>query len=1583
MDSPRSLYVPELEKDSCGTGFIANLNGITSHQLVEDALLMLSNMEHRGACGCEPNSGDGAGILIQTPHDFFVKKASENGFKLPKFGEYGVGVIFFPTEKVLRGQCRTLLNDYIDELGFDLLGYRHVPTDHESLGETTLSVEPRLEHVFVKPRAYPTLEVGKTNVTNGTLHNGQSDINSPTSNVQRLKSDWLERRLYVLRKYATHEIHKTYPQTRETFYCSSFSYKTVVYKGQLTTWQLRPYFADLRDLDLVSAIALVHSRFSTNTIPKWKLAQPFRYIAHNGEINTITGNINWWKSKELSMTSSLFSEDELKKLFPVCGEALSDSANFDNVLEFLVMNGRSLPHALMMMIPESWNQDAQMAAYKKDFYEYHETMMEPWDGPAGICFTDGILVGATLDRNGLRPLRYVLTDDNVLITASEAGILNIPQEKVVLKGRLQPGKMLIADLDQHRIIEDEEVKSTVCRNKDYTSWIQKNRVLLSEISDSQSATGKQSHQTTEHRQLTSENIVEKQQLYGFTDEDIRVIIQPMMSNGEEPLGSMGADTPLAVLSHRPQHLSSYFKQLFAQVTNPPIDPIRERSVMSLHVKLGSVTNILQPDARNANFIRLEQPVLTDEELQLLKNNKIAHCRSSVVDITFDAGYEKGIFKATVERVCAEAESEVRHGASIIILSDRAADILSAPIPSLLAAGAVHHHLVKKGLRSECSIVIEAGDIWEVHHYATLIGYGVQAVNPYMAFATIRVIDDGQWAKDNGSQTKDNGHKTMDNGNIPKSDANNPLSIFQRPLSVDKSPSSNYNYIKAIGKGLLKVLSKIGISTLQSYAGSQIFEILGLNTEVVDKCFYKSVSRINGIDFDGIAAEVLSRHRVAYIETPLGLKKTLETGGMYQWKRRGEAHTFSPQSIHLLQLSTRTNDYLLFKKFSTLINAQEEQALTLRGLLTFRKGASIPIEEVEPIENILKRFATGAMSFGSISHEAHATLAIAMNRMGGRSNSGEGGEDEIRYGVKENGDWERSAIKQVASGRFGVTSYYLSEAKELQIKMAQGAKPGEGGQLPGHKVDDWIGRVRHSTPGVGLISPPPHHDIYSIEDLAQLIFDLKNANPKADINVKLVSKAGVGIIASGVAKAKADKILIAGHDGGTGASPLSSVRHAGLPWELGLAETHQVLVKNKLRDRVTVQTDGQLRTGKDVAVAIMLGAEEFGIATAALIVEGCIMMRKCHLNTCPVGIATQDPELRKRFTGDAQHVINYFTFVATELREIMAELGFRTVNEMVGKVEMLKVRKEVSNWKYKSLDLSPILYKEPADESVGQYKKIQQDHVIEDVLDRKLIKNALNSLTTQQPYACDVAIKNTDRAVGAMLSNEISKRYKAKGLPDDTLTFRFRGSAGQSFGAFTAHGVTFFLEGESNDYFGKGLSGAKLIVVPDRKATFNPSENIIIGNVALYGATSGEVYIKGTSGERFAVRNSGVKAVVEGVGDHGCEYMTGGIVVVLGETGKNFAAGMSGGIAYIYDPENKFAANFNNDMADIETLDAEDIETLQKMVRNHFRYTGSQRALGILNDWDNALSVFKKVMPRDYKAVITKMKAKKELEVMAV
>jgi glutamate synthase (NADPH) large chain len=1497
----KGLHVPHLESDACGTGLVANLNGIKSHKIVEDALKMLTNMEHRGACGCEPNTGDGAGIMIQTPHTFFVKKARENGFELPDFGEYGVGVVFLPQDRILRNQCRALLNDYIDEMAFDLLGYRMVPTDNDELGDGAVSVEPRMEHVFVKPRQTPPDRY------------------------------WLERRLYVLRKYSTHNIHKTFPETKDHFYIASFSYKTVLYKGQLTTHQVRPYFTDLHDSDLKSAIALVHSRFSTNTVPKWKLAQPFRYIAHNGEINTVMGNINWWKSKELVMKSPLFSEDELKKLFPVLGENLSDSANFDNVLEFLVMNGRSLPHALMMMIPEAWQHDDLMPDFKKGFYEYHEMMMEPWDGPAAVCFTDGIVVGAMLDRNGLRPLRYQITDDNVLIAASEAGALEVPQEKIVFKGRLQPGRMLIADLDKHRIIGDEEVKEIVCNNKEYQKWIKTNKITLKDLA--------KNAKNTEGVSVEEKNIIEKQQLFGFTKEDLKILLDPMHKNGEEAIGSMGADTPLAVLSKRAQHLSSYFKQLFAQVTNPPIDPIRERAVMSLHVKLGSGENILVPTENSARFIGLEQPVLKNDELQILKNLNQKYFKSETIDTTFEADEQKGKLKAAINRICADAENAVRQGANILILSDRETDILNAPIPSLLAAGAVHHHLVKNGLRSKCSLVVEAGDIWEVHHMACLIGYGVQAVNPYMAFATIKNVVDTEGGEHNGH--------SVDYG-------------------IEK-------YIKATGKGLLKVMSKIGISTLQSYCGAQIFEILGLNSEVVDKCFTKSISRIEGMDFDGIAEEALTKHRVAYVDTPLGLNKQLEEGGVYQWKRRGEAHTLNPQSIHFLQVSTRTNDYATYKKYTDVINKQDEQALALRGLLTFRKGKSIPIEEVEPAENIFKRFATGAMSFGSISYEAHTTLAIAMNKIGGRSNSGEGGEDPIRYDIKENGDYLRSAIKQVASGRFGVTAYYLSEAQELQIKMAQGAKPGEGGQLPGHKVDDWIGRVRHSTPGVGLISPPPHHDIYSIEDLAQLIYDLKNSNPKADINVKLVSKAGVGIIASGVAKAKADKILIAGFDGGTGASPLSSVRHAGLPWELGLAETHQVLVKNKLRDRVTVQTDGQLRTGRDLAIAVLLGAEEWGIATAALIVEGCIMMRKCHVNTCPVGIATQDPDLRAKFTGDPQHVINFFTFLAQDLREIMAELGFRTINEMVGKVEMLKLKSDIGHWKYRTLDLSPILYKEPSDETVGLYKMVEQDHDIKDILDRKLIKYAKNTLETGKQYASIFKIKNTNRAVGTMLSYEISTRYKGEGLKNDTLMYRFNGSAGQSFGAFLTKGITFILRGESNDYFGKGLSGGRLAVAPAENVTFNPSENMIIGNVALYGATSGEAYIMGMAGERFAVRNSGASAVVEGVGDHGCEYMTGGTVIVLGQTGRNFAAGMSGGVAFVLDVEEKFESLFNNDMADIEPPSYEDFDTIRKMVRNHFTYTGSKKALDVLNNWETMKYQFKKVMPRDYKVVMEKRK----------
>ena len=1565
MDKPQSLYHPELERDSCGTGFIANLNGVATHQIVEDALSMLMRMEHRGACGCETNSGDGAGILIQTPHIFFKKKMRELGYTLPEFGNYGVGVVFFPSDKTLRNQCRTLLNDYCDELDFDVIGYRLVPTDHELLGETAMSTEPRMEQVFVKPRATPEDRY------------------------------WLERRLYVLRKYITHEIHKTIPDTKDHFYFSSFSYKTVSYKGQLTTWQLKPYFPDLSDADLVSAIALIHSRFSTNTFPKWKLAQPFRYIAHNGEINTITGNLNWWRSKEKNLESNLFSELELQRLFPICGDALSDSANFDNVLEFLVMNGRSIPHALMMMIPESWQHDTEMSAEKKAFYEYHENFMEPWDGPAGVCFTDGVVVGATLDRNGLRPLRYILTDDNVLITASEAGVLSVPEEKIVLKGSLQPGKILIADLDLHKIIGDEAVKGIICNNFKYQEVVDKGRINLAQLAVSNESLAVSNQQSAVSIDLlvdSSKLITQQQFLFGFTQEDLKVILQPMITNGEEALGSMGSDTPLAILSHQPQHISHYFKQLFAQVTNPPIDPIRERSVMSLHVKLGISQNILNAKTENVPFISLEHPILTIEELEKIKfidscslivdsakptsNNQQLTTNNSfktaIIDLYFRAEDDQGVLKAALDRICAQTERQIRHGANIIILSQKNIQNENAPVPSLLAVGAVHKHLVETGLRAKASLIVEAGDVWEVHHFATLLGFGAQAICPFMAFNSVQQLAVG--------------FEPLALNNVPLADS----SQFKAQSSRLKADCSKLtaNYIKAVNKGLLKVMSKIGISTLQSYTGSQIFEILGLNEEVVQKCFPRTVSRLKGLGFDGIAYEILQRYHAVEknrkqvtgnngVDNNYSLFPNpyiLPAGGVYQWKRRGEAHIFSPQAIHLLQLSTETNDYATFKKFSTLINSQEEQAFTLRGLMSFRRTVSIPLEEVESVETILKRFATGAMSFGSISHEAHCTLAIAMNRIGGRSNSGEGGEDEIRYTPKPNGDWERSAIKQVASGRFGVTSYYLSQANELQIKMAQGAKPGEGGQLPGYKVDEWIGRVRHSTPGVSLISPPPHHDIYSIEDLAQLIFDLKNANEQADVNVKLVSKAGVGIIASGVAKAKADKILISGFDGGTGASPLSSIRHAGLPWELGVAESHQTLVKNKLRDRVVLQTDGQMRTGRDLAIATLLGAEEWGVATAALVVEGCVLMRKCHLNTCPVGIATQNPDLRARFNGKVENVVNYFVFLATELREIMAQLGFRTINEMVGQVQLLKIRSQVQqHQKYRDLDLTAILYKEPADETVGQYKKIGQNHELEDVLDRKLIHAASESIVKKKKMSAQFPISNTDRSVGAMLSHAVSKIQKSEGLPDDSLNFKFTGSAGQSFGCFAARGITFTLEGESNDYLGKGLSGAKIIVVPSPKARFNPSENIILGNVALYGATSGKAFIYGRAGERFAVRNSGATAVVEGVGDHACEYMTGGIVVILGETGKNFGAGMSGGVAYVYDKNKTFAKKFNNDLSDIETPDEEDLYNLHDLIDEYLKNTNSLNAENILDNWSTEKHNFVKVMPREYKKVLAAKK----------
>jgi glutamate synthase (NADPH/NADH) large chain len=1493
------LYVPSMEHDSCGIGFVAHLQGEKSHGVIDDALEMLMNMEHRGACGCEPETGDGAGILIQMPDRFLREECAALNIELPPLGQYAVGMIFFPADEQVREECRFILNKHIGELGFELLGYREVPTDNSQIGATAKSLEPKTEQVFVRHKT----------------------IKDPME---------FERKLYVLKKYTTHFIGHNVEGNNGDFYFVSFSYKTLVYKGQLRTDQVRPYYPDLTDPRMVTALALVHSRFSTNTFPKWKLAQPFKYIAHNGEINTIRGNINWMSSKESLMESCHFSKEDIDRLLPICDPAHSDSANLDSMIEMLVLGGRSIAHAIMMVIPEAWQGNDLMPDYKKAFYEFHASLMEPWDGPASICFTDGNVVGATLDRNGLRPSRYCLTSDHKLVMASEAGALPVDQSKVVLKGRLQPGKMFIADLSEGRIISDDELKKAICNLKPYREWLNSNAISIKDLPLVDNF----------EFQYDETSLLERQVAHGFTSEDLKMILQPMVEKQTEPLGSMGADTPLAVLSDQSQHLSNYFKQLFAQVSNPPIDPIREKMVMSLFTTFGATKNILEESPEHCRQIYLQHPILKNRQLEKIRTLDSPFFKSKVIDITFDPLAGPGALEDAIDHICYKAENAVRYGINVLILSDRKTGKGRAPIPSLLATGAIHHHLIRYGLRVKSGIIVEAGDVRETHHYATLIGFGASAINPYLTFETLV--------------------------NLKKQNA------FMHSMSNDDLFES---YIAAIKYGLLKIFSKMGISTIESYQGAQIFEIVGLNKKVVDKCFFRTVSRLGGLGYDEIAREVLVRHRAAYPDKQSG-QKHLDVGGIYQWKRRGEHHLFNPETIHLLQQSTRKGDYKLYREYAKKINDQAKKAATLRGLFEFKERNPVPIEEVEPKEKIFKRFATGAMSFGSISYEAHSTLAIAMNRIGGKSNSGEGGEDEVRFDPKPNGDWERSAIKQVASGRFGVTSYYLANANELQIKMAQGAKPGEGGQLPGHKVDEWIGRVRHSTPGVGLISPPPHHDIYSIEDLAQLIHDLKNANREARVNVKLVAEAGVGTIAAGVSKAKADVVLISGHDGGTGASPLSSIRHAGLPWELGVSETHQTLVKNKLRDRVVVQTDGQIKTGRDLAIAALLGAEEWGVSSAALVVEGCIMMRKCHLNTCPVGVATQNKELRKLFTGKPEYVINLFTFMAEELREIMASLGFKTVDEMIGQTDVLKVREDIDHWKIKTLDLNPILYKEePSDEDVGIYCSSVQDHGIELAMDWKLLEAAKPALDEQQPVKADFEIRNINRTVGTILSHEISKKYLGEGLPEDTIHFRFRGSAGQSFGAFGAHGITFELEGEANDYFGKGLSGSKLIVYPDRLAGFIPEEHIIIGNVAFYGATAGEAYIRGQAGERFCVRNSGVKAVVEGVGDHACEYMTGGIVVVIGKTGRNFAAGMSGGIAYVHDPDKEFHLFCNMGMVEFDEMDYEDHENIKTLIKNHHKYTGSAVAGRLLDHWEQTINQFVKVMPRDYKRVLEERKAK--------
>ena len=1486
------LYCEDLEHDSCGIGFVAHIKGKKSHKIIKDGLTMLANMEHRGGCGCDAESGDGAGILVQTPHTFLKEECEKIGIDLPDYGEYGVGAMFFSAVPGVAEATKERLHLHLDQLGFELLGYRKVPTNNEVIGSEAGISELPIEQIFVRLKD------------------------------RTASPELLERKLFVLRKHTTHSIGKSaneVPGNNYMFYWLSLSHKTLVYKGMLRTNQLGAYYPDLTDTRFTSALALVHSRFSTNTVPQWKLSQPFRYIAHNGEINTIRGNVNWMVSKQNLFKSEYFTPEEFDLLLPICDKKHSDSANLDSIVEILALSGRSLPHAMMMVIPEAWQENDKMDPKKRAFYEYHAQLMEPWDGPASISFTDGEVIGATLDRNGLRPSRYLVTDDDIVVMASEAGALPVPEEKIVKKGRLQPGKIFVVDLLQGRIVEDEELKTELANQHPYQEWLDQGKIRLKELPK-----GK------EDSTLTSLGLLRQQIAQGYSSEDLKVILGPMAISGTEPLGSMGADIPLPPLSNKYQHLSNFFKQLFAQVSNPPIDPIREKMVMSLFSNIGRNLNALEATADHAKHIQLQHPVLLNKHLARLHDLNYKGFRSEVIDTTFLASEA---LEEVLDRICEQAEIAIRYGVTVLVLSDRHIDDDRIPLPSLLVLGAVHQHLVKKAIRANAALIVDAGDVRETHHFAALIGYGANAVCPYLSLATI-------------AQLSEQG-------------------LLADGITVEKAYE---NYSAAVGYGLRKIFSKMGISTYQSYQGAQIFEILGLNKEVVDKCFTKSVSRIEGIGFKEIKNMVVSQHKLAY-PTIKAEGEILEEGGVYQWKKKGEAHLFDPTAIHLLQKSTRTNDYTTYKKFANHINDQSQQAITLRGLLSFRKSTSVPLEEVEPAENIMKRFATGAMSFGSISYEAHSTLAIAMNRIGGKSNSGEGGEDEARYQINKNGDSERSAIKQVASGRFGVTSNYLANADEIQIKMAQGAKPGEGGQLPGHKVDDWIGKVRHSTPGVGLISPPPHHDIYSIEDLAQLIYDLKRSNRDARINVKLVSEAGVGTIASGVAKAKADVVLIAGHDGGTGASPLSSIQHAGLPWELGLAEAHQTLLRNKLRNRITVQTDGQIRTGRDLAIATLLGAEEWGVATAALVVEGCIMMRKCHLNTCPVGVATQNPDLRKKFTGDPDHVVNYFKFLAEDLREIMAELGFRTVNEMVGQVHKLKVAERVEDTPFALLDFSPILYQVEVAETDGAFKQVDQIHELSLHMDWHLIDVAKPALEEKQSVEAVFSVKNTDRAIGTMLSNEISKKYGSEGLPSGTISYTFEGSAGQSFAAFATKGIAFQIKGEANDYFGKGLSGAEISVTPSDQSNLVASENQIIGNVALYGATSGTAFINGLAGERFAVRNSGATAVVEGVGDHGCEYMTGGSVVVLGDIGRNFAAGMSGGVAYLLDGAGKNSDSINMEMVDVDPMDDADKERVFDLISDHFNITGSANAKDIIKYWRARQNEFIKIMPRDYKRAL--------------
>jgi glutamate synthase (NADPH) large chain len=1532
LPEARGLYDPALDKDSCGVGFIADIKGRKSHQIVEDALTILVNLEHRGAVGADPRAGDGAGILVQIPHAFFARKAAELGFALPAPGEYAIGVLFLPPEEHWRQEIRKVYAEEIAAEGMELIGWRDVPTDNSTLGESVKPTEPVHQQVFI----------GKGR--------------------RKLTEDEFERRLYLLRKTISGRLYTVRERRTFGYYPVSVSCRTVIYKGMFLADQLGAYYPDLHEPDFASALALVHQRFSTNTFPAWSLAHPYRFIAHNGEINTLRGNRNWMAARQASARSPHYGDD-ISKLWPISYEGQSDTACFDNALEFLVQGGYSLAHAVMMMIPEAWAGNPLMNEERRAFYEYNAGLMEPWDGPAAIAFTDGRQIGATLDRNGLRPARYLVTRDDRIVMASEMGVLPIPESEIVTKWRLQPGKMLLVDLEEGRLIPDEEIKAKLARSHPYKEWLVNTLIQLEELPTADTRPA-----------LSNLTLLDRQQAFGYTQEDLKILMTPMGTTGEEAVGSMGNDTPISALSDKPKLLFTYFKQNFAQVTNPPIDPIREELVMSLVSIIGPRPNLFDLEGMSTvKRLEAHQPILTNKDLEKIRSiSEVSdsHFKSRTLDATWDADLgAKGLPQA-IDLLCNQAEQALRDGINIIILSDRNAGSDRIPIPSLLACAAVHHHLIREGLRTSVGLVVESGEPREVHHFACLAGYGAEAINPYLAFETLIEMKDGLPQK-------------LDEQEVVK------------------------RYIKSIDKGLLKVMSKMGISTYQSYCGAQIFDAVGLRSDFVETFFTGTATRIEGVGLDEIAQETVRRHRDAFSDAPV-YKNALDVGGEYAYRVRGEDHVWTAATVGALQHAVRGNSLDQYRAYAKVSNEQTERLLTIRGMFTIKTAEQdgrqpVPIEEVEPAVSIVRRFATGAMSYGSISREAHTTLAIAMNRIGGKSNTGEGGEESDRYKPLPNGDSMRSAIKQVASGRFGVTAEYLVNSDMMQIKMAQGAKPGEGGQLPGHKVDKTIAKVRHSTPGVGLISPPPHHDIYSIEDLAQLIFDLKNVNPTGDVSVKLVSEVGVGTVAAGVSKARADHVTIAGFEGGTGASPLTSIKHAGSPWEIGLAETHQTLVANRLRSRIAVQVDGGLRTGRDVIVGALLGADEFGFATAPLIAAGCIMMRKCHLNTCPVGVATQDPVLRKRFTGQPEHVINFFFFVAEEVRELMAALGYRTFDEMIGQMQMLDQSRVIAHWKAKGLDFSKLFYKPEAPASVKLYKCEPQDHKIHDILDRRLIAESKAALDRGAPVRIVTTITNTARAAGAMLSGEIAKRYGHVGLPEDTIHVKLTGTAGQSFGAWLARGVTLELEGEGNDYVGKGLSGGRIIVRPPVDAGIVPEESIIVGNTVLYGAIAGEAFIRGIAGERFAVRNSGATAVVEGAGDHCCEYMTGGLVVVLGKTGRNFAAGMSGGIAYVLDEDGNFPTLCNLAMVELEPvieeedfnakyygqsgdLDAHglveimsdmtchDAARLRHLISRHARLAGSRRAAHILANWDAYRPMFRKVMPVEYRRALTEMKA---------